>query len=172
MQFELAIHKGAPDGVQGETAIQVACFYLLMDVDCLQDPPPPVSGFLFKHLSFLPVPCVVVTVGMDHNPVLIILLPHCILVFHNLLLQILRFTDVARVIIHARGLIQNVFLLYILNRSLYSHQGLPERAKVPAFPFDLFRCVPHIGEVEDLRLLLQFILVLALLQWFPSSYGL
>ena len=110
MQFELAIHKGGPDGIHCETAIQVACFLPLVDVDCLQDPSP-VFGFLFKHLSFLPVHSLVVTVGMDRNPVLIIL-PHCILVFHNSLLKIPPcFTDVARVTIHARDLIHNVFLL-------------------------------------------------------------
>ena len=108
MPFELAIQKGSPNGIQGQTTVQVACLLPSVYVDCLQSSSPPVSGFLFKDFGTLPVHSVVVIIRMYCNPILIVLSLYCILMFHNSLLQISPcLANVAFVTIHAWNLIHN-----------------------------------------------------------------
>ena len=53
-----------------------------------------------------------VTIGMDRNPVLLVLSPYCMLVFHNSFLQVTPcLSNVAGVTIHARHFIHNILPL-------------------------------------------------------------
>ena len=140
---------------------------MLLNFNSLQYSFFPVSRFLHQHTCLIPVNSVLVFPCMDRYTILGVLSLHRRLVLHQSFLQAPScFTNVRTIVVHTRDFIDDSFLQQRIPGVINLHKGFPEGASglkhsfyanLYANPLYVFRCVPHIWEVEQ--------------RWFLSGCG-